>query len=66
MLPLATLPPATLPFATLPACGSLRPPVAPRRRPAALPCSAALRRRLASTVSSRSAQTFTRYCLALA
>jgi hypothetical protein len=41
-LPLATLPPATLPFATLPACGGLRPPDAPRRRPPA------------STVSSRS------------
>jgi hypothetical protein len=33
-LPLATLPPATLLFATLPACGGLRPPDAPRRRPA--------------------------------
>ena len=43
MLPIATLPPATLPFATLPACGGLRPPDAPRRRPPA------------STVSSRSA-----------
>ena len=37
-LPLATLPPATLLFATLPACGGLRPPDAPRRRPAAPPC----------------------------
>ena len=34
-LPPATLPSATLPFATLPACGGLRPPGAPRRRPAA-------------------------------
>ena len=34
-LPLATLPPATLPLATLPACGGLRPPDAPRRRPPA-------------------------------
>jgi hypothetical protein len=42
------------PFATLLACGGLRPLDAPRRRPAAPPC--ALRRRPASTISSRSAQ----------
>ena len=47
-LPLATLPPATLMFATLPACGGLRPPDAPRRRPAAPPCGGVPRPRPAA------------------